>query len=89
MEEELITIASIIKRNGAYLISWDHHNSVSEDMTPNQLYDAASSRTVARRLARQGAVEMGFTDLRWAKDDEMDNYATDQLLGIDPDERSY
>jgi hypothetical protein len=87
MEENLILVATIVKRNGAYLVSWDHHASMAEDMTPNQLYDAASSRVKAREIARRGAVEMGIFDMRWAKDQEKHGPWDDELLGKEEEEQ--
>lgn len=56
------TAASIVRRNGAYLIVI---NDPFDDMGVWEQADAAASLQVAKRIAKLGAKQTGFTHLRW------------------------
>ena len=55
--------AYVTKRNGAYLIAL--MGDLTDDATPEDLFDVASSLVVAKRLAREGAEAFGYTVVRW------------------------
>ena len=67
VHSERTTAAMVVRTHGAYLISF--HGALVDDLTPDALYDAASSLTVAKRIARQGAADLGYEGpWRWTLD---------------------
>jgi hypothetical protein len=67
----LVVAARISRRNGAWFISWEHGPAVDSGMTPGQLFDCASRRDVARRIAREGVEAMPgcwSRPFRWVED---------------------
>jgi hypothetical protein len=57
--------ASVSKRNGAYLVSHDWGND-TRDLPANELYEAAGSFPVAKRIAVEGARSLGYSGaVRW------------------------
>lgn len=77
---DLDLIASITPRNGAYLISFDHHPSFVDDGTPVDLYDCARSLATAKRVTKRDARDGGCTHLRWAEGPEHGYNASVLLL---------
>jgi hypothetical protein len=79
-------VASITKRYGAYLVSFDHHETFN-DSTPVEMYDCASSLAVAKRNAKSDARGAGWTHLTWEPGPDH-GYGKDALLltGHPPDE---
>jgi hypothetical protein len=62
-------VASVSKANGAYLVGL--HGSATDDCTPDQLYDAASSLARAKQVAVAGARSLGYEGaVRWSQDDD-------------------
>jgi hypothetical protein len=67
-ETERMVVAFINRRNGAYLVSMIDPSP--GEKFPDELYDCASSVVVAKRLARESAIEFGYTGpFRWKTDD--------------------
>ncbi len=85
---ERCVVAGVVKRHGAYLIDWQ--GPATDDLTPDALYDVAGSLTVAKRVAREGAIEMGYrpawrwqqTSFGWVLEgtymDEIEHYEDDE-----------
>lgn len=71
--------AYVGRRNGAYLIAL--MGDLTDDATPDELYNAASSLAAAKRLARAGAEAFGYTPTRWHYDVDADGW---WLMGAVP-----
>lgn len=68
----------ITSHNGAYLIAM--MGSLTDDLTPSELYDCARALPVARRVAKERARALGYESLRWVE--ELGFVAV--LEGVDP-----
>lgn len=61
------TVAYINRAHGAYLIHWA--GTLIKDHPDDELWDAASSLVVAKRVAREGAEQLGYVKpYRWEQD---------------------
>lgn len=54
------TAVHIMYLHGAYLISYSETTSNDGNATPIDLFECASSQRVAKRVARAGAIELGW-----------------------------
>jgi hypothetical protein len=61
-----VTAAIVERRNGAWMISW--FGEVVKDHPYHEWFDCASSLREAKKLAREGATDFGYTNLRWSED---------------------
>ena len=61
-------VGTVMRQNGAWLVSWDHGNNTAQDCPANELYTCASSLATAKRVCVEGAKAMGFTGaVRWTQ----------------------
>jgi hypothetical protein len=61
------TVAMVIKRNNAYMVWFT--GPLTDDATPDEQIDVAGSLTLAKRLAREGALEFGYVGpFHWSQD---------------------
>lgn len=69
MTAERCAVAYVQKRNGAWLVSLAL-TELTDDLTSDEMFDAASSLRVAQRIARDMALEVGYLPgWRWHSND--------------------
>ena len=84
MNDNRETVAWVRKANGAYLIQFT--GEIAADHPEDDNFDAASSLTVAKRVAVAGARSMGYSGaIRW----EQHGHSRWELTMIYPDDEDY
>lgn len=58
MPKRVDPVCYVTRRNGAWLLNWVGERTV--DMPDEDRYTAASNLRVAKREAKEGAIEMGY-----------------------------
>lgn len=79
--------ARISRRHGAWLIQFHESNDRDGTTTPDEVFDCASSLRVAKRVTRQGAIELGWRPpFQWIEDPDSLSVL---LMGLDNDGIEY